>query len=78
METLNSSGSIGSGRGGTELLLPGPPELITGVLCLVVYAALFIWTFGVAELRSARSLPSYTICVSEYRLSVSPTDRACQ
>ena len=77
MDAFNPSGSIGSRRGGTDLLLPVPPELIAGVLCLVAYVALFLWTFGAAELGRIRSLPSYSLCISEYRLSAVPSTSAC-
>lgn len=72
-----SSGPNTSGRGGSELLPPGPPELIAGVLSLAAYAALFLWTFGASELTAIRSLPCYSLCISEYHLSAAPSNLAC-
>lgn len=77
METLDSTGPIDPGRGGMELFLSDFPELTAGVLGLLAYAAFFLWTFGSAELRGIRSLPGYSLSISEYRLSDAPSSYAC-
>lgn len=78
MLAANPLGPVDSPSAESHPVLSGHPEVRVAILCLFTYAVLFLWVFGLAELRERFSLPRYCLCISEYGSPAAPLPAACQ
>lgn len=78
MIAFHSTGPLDSPSGESRADLSSYPEISAAILCLLAYAALLLWVFGVAERRDARSLPHYTLCLFEHQSLSTPSSVSCQ
>lgn len=78
MLAVNPLSPMDSPSAESHPVLSGHPEVSVAILCLFAYAVLFLWVFGLAELRERLSLPRYSLCVSEYSPLSAPPPASCQ